>query len=417
MKLTITQIRQLPKPATGYTEYNAGGAVGLRVRVMASGVRSWVFKYSRGNKSRVITIGRCDGVSVKQAEAEAHKLRTLLNAGRDPAAEAHQERAKLRAAEVQALAELEHNPSFSAFASDYIKRYAKPNKKTWKADAHNIKRYIEPRIGNVSIQAIVKRDIVKILDTFRDEGANIQANRIRSLLHKMFEWAITKGYRETNPVAHTERTKEKPRSKVLTKAEIRKLWAITGESMVGLALRFCLLSGKRSGEVTGLRWEDVQDDMILISNTKNGSDDIVPISDGMRLVLVEAQRLGGTDGFIFKGKRGAGIADGSLSRFMRRVGWSGNANHPRPHDLRRTAATFISMRGHSRLVVKQVLNHVDSSATSVYDRYTYAKEKLTALCDLWQEIHAIVSTNGVTDAEVNYRPSEFIVNKTKTLSN
>ncbi len=398
MKLTITQIRQLPKPLKGYTEYNAGSAMGLRIRVMASGVRSWVFKYSRDNKTRVITIGRVDGVSVKQAESEAHALRALLNAGRDPVAEAKQQRANTAAQEAKARDEAEYNPTFSIFAADFIKRYAKPNKKTWAEDAANIKRYILPCIGHLSIQAVVRRDIVKVLDALRDKGANVQANRIRSLLHKMFEWAIVKGYRETNPATHTERTKEKPRNRILTKAEIRKLWASTADSMVGLALRFCLLSGKRSGEVTGLRWEDVQDGVIMISNTKNGSDDLVPISRGMQAVLDAARRMGGSVGWVFKGKTGQGISDGSLSQFMRRMDWAHSTVKPRPHDLRRTAATFISMHGHSRLIVKQVLNHTDNSATAIYDRYTYASEKLRALDDLFSEINSIVGSDSLAEA-------------------
>jgi len=53
-----------------------------------------------------------------------------------------------------------------------------------------------------------------------------------------------------------------------------------------------------------------------------------------------------------------------------------------PHDLRRTAATFMTRMGISRLVVGKILNHVESGITKVYDRYSYDEEKREALA-LW----------------------------------
>ncbi len=53
-----------------------------------------------------------------------------------------------------------------------------------------------------------------------------------------------------------------------------------------------------------------------------------------------------------------------------------------PHDLRRTAASFMTSMGISRLVVSKILNHVESGIAAVYDRHSYDSEKRQAL-DVW----------------------------------
>jgi hypothetical protein len=45
-------------------------------------------------------------------------------------------------------------------------------------------------------------------------------------------------------------------------------------------------------------------------------------------------------------------------------------------------ATKISALGVSRMVVSKILNHIDRSITSVYDRHTYDPEKKEAM-DIW----------------------------------
>lgn len=399
-KLTLTAIRQFPRPVKGFTEFSVGSVTGLRVRVMASGIRSWVFKYKQGGKLNVITLGRVEGMPVKDAEHEAHRLRNLIAAGRDPVAEQRQERERLERERLEAARVQEANPLFSAFAADFIERYAKRNKKSWQEDERELRLHILPVLGELRLQDIKRRDIVVCLDAMRDGGITTRSNRTRSLLHKMFNWAISKALIEYNPVTHTERLKEKSRDRVLTDDEIRRLWAGTGDTMSGLALRFVLLSAKRPGEVMGLRWSDIRDDVIRLDNTKNGTADMVPVSAGLWAVLDDVRKLAGvalsgsSNGFVFTGKGGKALADGTMRQTMRRIDWDGElSTHPHPHDLRRTAATTVSRLGHGRIVISKLLNHVDSSVDGIYDRWGYMPEKLKALDDLWAEVQRIVGLN------------------------
>jgi integrase len=63
----------------------------------------------------------------------------------------------------------------------------------------------------------------------------------------------------------------------------------------------------------------------------------------------------------------------------------------RPHDFRRTAATMMASGGVPRLVIGKILNHAETSVTSVYDRASYDVEKLAALGWWDQKLAAIVA--------------------------
>jgi integrase len=53
--------------------------------------------------------------------------------------------------------------------------------------------------------------------------------------------------------------------------------------------------------------------------------------------------------------------------------------HFTPHDLRRTAASFMTKIGVPRLHVEKVLNHSTGDIAEVYDRHDYLPEKRAAL--------------------------------------
>ena len=70
-----------------------------------------------------------------------------------------------------------------------------------------------------------------------------------------------------------------------------------------------------------------------------------------------------------------------------------NTKHFTPHDLRRTAASHMTALGVPRLVVSKLLNHVENSVTSIYDRHSYDKEKREAM-DIWSvELKKIILKN------------------------
>ena len=71
-----------------------------------------------------------------------------------------------------------------------------------------------------------------------------------------------------------------------------------------------------------------------------------------------------------------------LHNACERIRENAGINDYNPHDLRRTAGTTMVELGVPRFIIERVLNHTDRTVTSVYDRYSYGKEKMAAVTKL-----------------------------------
>ena len=221
------------------------------------------------------------------------------------------------------------------------------------------------------------------------ERAPIMANRVLATVRKVYNWAISQDLVEANPCTQLERPgQERRRDRVLTEDEIRTLWRALDEQPVELAalFRLRLLTAQRGGEVSDMRWSEV--DLgnriwtLPASRSKNGLPHRVPLAAPAVKILRALYPTGGAGGYVLAGARGkrqraVTVADLKIDDF-------------RPHDLRRTAASYMASAGVSRVVIGKVLNHVESGVTAVYDRHGYDAEKRSALESWAQRLDAII---------------------------
>ena len=80
-----------------------------------------------------------------------------------------------------------------------------------------------------------------------------------------------------------------------------------------------------------------------------------------------------------------------------------------PHDLRRTAATFIAGMGFMDEIIDAVLNHVKRGVIRTYNRHDYDKEKQQAL-EAWER-----KLNGIITGATVERSSAFNQNAARLL--
>ena len=120
-----------------------------------------------------------------------------------------------------------------------------------------------PAIGDLRIDTVTRRDIVLLLDAIRDRGAAVFANRALAVTRRMFAFAVERGVIEASPFMGVRASRETPRARTLSDAEIRLLWAATApgapriETSTRLALRLLLLTGARATEVCGASWDEI----------------------------------------------------------------------------------------------------------------------------------------------------------------
>jgi site-specific recombinase XerC len=96
----------------------------------------------------------------------------------------------------------------------------------WKAEMRRVLAHdVRPAIGAYKINKVCKADIIALLNTIRDRGAGVQANRALQVVRKAFNWAASEDYLTDSPASGiAERVKEEPRSRALSKAEIQAFW-------------------------------------------------------------------------------------------------------------------------------------------------------------------------------------------------
>ena len=111
-------------------------------------------------------------------------------------------------------------------------------------------------------------------------------------------------------------------------------------------------------------------------------------------LLKKIKVYSGDSRFLFPSPRGKGtkpITSRSLSQALLRNQDNLKADPFVPHDLRRTASSNMTGSGIPRSVVQKILNHVEPGVTTVYDRYSYDKEKKAAMTKWDRKLQAILS--------------------------
>ena len=336
-----------------------------------------------------MTIGQYPAKSLSDAREEAAKSKTARDRGEDPA-QAKQEKKR----------ESKSAPTVKEFGEEYLERWAKPNKKSWKDDERTLTKDVCPVIGKMKLASVKRRDIVRTIDKIKDRGAEVQANRTLACIRRMFNFAVERGIIETTPASHIKGAREKARDRVMTRDEIKILLPAIHKTNLWLgtkvALELILRTAQRPGEVRQMEKQEVNFKekvwIIPAAKSKNGIAQTVPLTDKMIQLIQDANDLSPSTWTIPSPfYEGQPISEYGLAQGIRRIVNDIEMDRTTPHDLRRTAATIISELGFNRLIVDKLLNHKDLSMGGVYDRHSYDKEKRQAL-EAWErELDVILS--------------------------
>ena len=389
MKFTDRQIKALKPRKERYEVWETNGK-GFGVRVAPTGRKSFIFLYRYQGTSRRITFGNYPKVSLADGHAAHAKARQLLERGTDPAT-----------VEQDAKEESRRSPTVRRLVAEYIEKYAKPRKRSWKEDERILNKDVVPRWGKRKAQDITRRDIILLLDQIVERGALIQANRTLAAIRKMYAFAMGRGILDSSPcVAIPSPSKENRRDRVLSEEEIKSFWkkldSAKMEKTSALALKLQLVTAQRKGEVAGAEWKDFTLNRgwwtIPAEKAKNGFPHRVSLSPLAMELLKELKEITGSSQWLFPSPRdGQHIAETSVDHAVRINSHHFEIDHFTPHDLRRTAASMMTASGIQRLTVSKTLNHVESGVTAVYDRHSYDKEKRKALSVWGQKLRSVIS--------------------------
>lgn len=330
--LTAKRVERTTKPG----RYRCGLVKGLLLQIGDGGAKSWVLRYERHGKERMMGLGSASEFSLKEARERARAARQQLADGNDPLTAKHAALAAAKAAEQRKL-------PFREAAQKYFDQH----ESKWRSAKHRdqflgtLNAYVFPTLGNMDVAEIQTVDVLRAIEPAW-KTTSITADRVRSRVEQVIDWAVVRGHRPpgTNPArwkGHLDQVLPAPR-KVAPIAHhaampYQEVPAFMRElrqeeqTVAARALELLVLCASRTSEVTGATWSEIDLEnavwVIPAERMKGGREHRVPLSSAAIDLLKKLPREKG-NAFVFVGPRaGSALSHMALPWVMDRMGQKG----------------------------------------------------------------------------------------------
>jgi integrase len=378
-------LRKLKAPATGRIELSDGTVPGLKCRITSNGCKSWSIQVNIEGEKRRFTIGEYPAIGIAEARKRAQRLRVEAQQGVDPIKE-KRARARERSEDARTVCDT---------IDEYVTLQLRPNLRTAAERERQLRAALAEHF-KLPVSKLTKHDLQAALDRKAQSGAPFAANRVRAALMAFTAWCWRRDYIAENiGIATTQVTKERPRERVLTVAEVQKI--LGASDLLGPLwepfVRILIYTAQRRGDVAGMRWSEIDFSQSRWSipgrRTKNKRPHFVHLSGPVLAELEELQprALPGCD-LVFTTTGMTPIS--GFGRMKERLDKLSGVEDWRLHDLRTAFASALCDLGEPEGVVDRVLNHAasgsaPSAVARVYNQSEYLPQRARAL-DKWTEI-------------------------------
>ena len=362
---------------------------GLYVRVTPNGHRSFYARYRDTVTGQQVKrkLGVYPFLSIQQARRMVHALRAETF-------ELDELLASRKKGSITTLNDLwdAHFEEWSAAARK------KPL--TIKTDRSRYKSQVRGRIGKQLVQDINHKAATVFIHGLKRGNQG----RTAGMLSGFFKFLLVQEVVTRNPFASIKVAPSRKIHRYFSDQELQMLLdglrelERNGENPVPLTLVKCLLiSGRRVGELLGLKWRNVnfRAKIIEIEDGKVGAQ-THPVTDQfLNIVKCLQPPSAEADHFVFNGTTPNGSYTG-LNKFKRRLDKEVPIEPWRLHDLRHNFASQLVNQGVDLYVVKELLGHKSYNSTQRYAHLGPSKLR-QGLAIVEQQVSEAVVTGQLQD--------------------
>ena len=393
-------------------KYHDGGGTGLFLRVEINGSRRWLQRTTINGKRREIGLGSPPSVSLAAARESASKNKRDIKEGLNPLSKKRDNAPTLTFIEAA-------NLYLEVKSSEFTN---KKHKSQWFS---TLNTYAYPKLGKLLVSEILINDVLETLKPIWTTKTET-ASRLRGRIEAVLSWATVSGYRNgDNPACWKGNLSEllpkpskiagKKRYPALQMYDAPRWWAelIQKDTIGAKALQFITLNASRSGEVRGMRWDELnmgQEKTNLDASSCNTTTSATWIIPASRMKSKKEHRVALTDEsvallrslqqmkncpLVFPSSKGKMLSDMTISAIMRRMhkadkerGGIGfidpQVKRPAvPHALRSTFRDWAAERGYDRDMAEIQLAHTVGPASERSYRRTDMIERRRSMMQAW----------------------------------
>jgi integrase len=383
--------------------YAVGGVAGLFLRITPSGAASWILRVIVAGRRRDIGVGSYPEVGLAKAREKAKEMRDEIAQGQDPIAERLDARLAKRAAATAAAKRVTFNDCVARFLLMKAKEFTNPKHiSQWES---TLRDYAAPVIGDRPVGEITRVDIEAVLVPLWETKTET-ATRVRGRIEAVLNWATVNGYRHGDNPARWKgnlaavlpaptKLKAVKHHKALPWRDIY-LFMLSLRERQGVSARcleFLILTGTRSGEARGAKWDELDLSARLwtipAERMKMGKQHIVPLCDDAIALLERTPRL---SEIIFPSPSGGVLSDVGLTKPLRLMGLDVTV-----HGFRSTFRDWMAeCTNHPHYVQEMALAHgVGSEVEKAYRRGDLLAKRTELMRDWCRYI------NTPTDGEID----------------
>ncbi len=354
--LTSQFIKSITPPNKKYKIYYDDKISGFGIRIMESGVVSFVLRYIMNGRERRYTIGKYPDFSVTSARERALKMKVEISQNKVDPLEKKQNFLK--------------NITLKEYSQHYLKTYAikLKSKKSIECDNSILNNNIITKLGRFAMNAINISDVKSLHQSM--SSTPYLANRALALLSKIYNIAIEEGVCTETPVKFIKRYPENSRERILTSQESKILLKAISDydnKVVSNIILLLMFTGARKAEVLNIKWEQVDDNFVWTKpahSTKQKKLHKVPLNDTC-IRLLKALLNYRIGEYIFTNPA-TELPYKDIKRAWQLLCKKADIKNLRIHDLRHNFASYLINSGENLYTVGKLLGHTQPSTTSRY---------------------------------------------------